>query len=199
GDFERGAGAVDAGDVGAARGEMEGESALVAKNVEGVAMGVLGGGGVVLALIEEGSGLLAFERVELELDAVHGEDCGTLFTGEQAGRVRREFLELANSRIHALDNRRGMQLLGQLRKQSGAHDLCVHSLSDNLHGENVVVAVDDKAGQEIGFAEDDAVSVGVANDRLAVGDGFDDALAKKSREISDRIMRNQADGDLRGA
>jgi hypothetical protein len=67
GDFERGTGAVDAGDVRAAGSQMEGESALVAENVESLAVGVLGGGGVVLALVEEGSGLLAFEGVEVKL------------------------------------------------------------------------------------------------------------------------------------
>ena len=39
--------------------------------------------------------------------------------------------------------------------------LGVHGLGENLHRENVVVAVDDEAGQEIGLAEDRAVGFGV--------------------------------------
>ena len=74
GDLERGPRAVDAGDVRAARGQVKGKASLVAENVEGFAVGVLGSGSVVLALVEEPSGLLAFERVAVELDAVHGED-----------------------------------------------------------------------------------------------------------------------------
>ena len=62
-----------------------------------------------------------------------------------------------------------------------AHGLGVHGLGENLHGENVVVAIDDEAGEEIGLAEDDAVGVGVVNDRLAIGYGVGDALAKQGR------------------
>ena len=105
GDFERGTGTVDAGDVRAARGQVKGEAALVAEDVEGFAVGVLGGGGIVLALVEEGSGLLAFERVEVELDAVHGEDRRGFFALQQAGWARRQIFELADARIDALDDR----------------------------------------------------------------------------------------------
>ena len=92
-----------------------------------------------------------------------------------------------------------MQALGQLGSKSLAHDLGVHGLGENLHRENVVVAIDDEAGQEIGFAEDHAVGIGVVDDRLAIGDGIGDALAQQRREIGDRLVRDQADGDLRGA
>src|ERR1700678_1989942 len=44
GDFERGTRTVDASDVGAARGEMQGESALVTEDVEGLAVGIVRGG-----------------------------------------------------------------------------------------------------------------------------------------------------------
>ncbi len=48
--------------------EMEGEASLIAEDVEGFAAGVLSGGGVVFALVEEGSGLLAFEGVDSEIE-----------------------------------------------------------------------------------------------------------------------------------
>src|ERR1700678_2122124 len=74
GDFESGARAVDSGDMGAARGEMQRESALVAEDVERLAVGVVRGGEIVFALVEKGSGLLAGKRVEMEANSVHGDD-----------------------------------------------------------------------------------------------------------------------------
>src|SRR5580700_222962 len=82
GDFERGAGTIDGGDAAAARGEVESKTSLIAEDVEGVAVGIGGRCGVVLALVEEGSGLLAGEGVVVELDAVHGDDVRMLVTLE---------------------------------------------------------------------------------------------------------------------
>ena len=53
---------------------MQRESALVAEDVEGLAVGVVRGGEIVFALVEKGSSLLAGERVEMELNSVHGND-----------------------------------------------------------------------------------------------------------------------------
>ena len=47
---------------------MQGEASLIAEDVERLTSGVLGGSSVVFALIEEGSRLLAFERVVVELE-----------------------------------------------------------------------------------------------------------------------------------
>ena len=44
-----------------------------------------------------------------------------------------------------------------------AHGFGVHRLGEDLQRKDVVVAVDDEAGQEIGLAEDDAVGIGVAD------------------------------------
>src|SRR5580693_328712 len=60
GNFERSSGTIDAGDVRAARDQMKSEASLIAEDIEGFSVGVLGNGGVVLALVEEGSSLLAF-------------------------------------------------------------------------------------------------------------------------------------------
>jgi hypothetical protein len=78
GDFESGTGAVDAGDLRTPGSEMEGEASLIAEDIESFSSGVLGCSGVVLALVEEGSGLLAQESVVMELDSVHGESGGGL-------------------------------------------------------------------------------------------------------------------------
>src|ERR1700733_707303 len=198
GDFQRGTGTIDANDVSTARGEMEGEAALVAKNVEGFAVGVPGGGSIVLALVEEGSGFLAFESLEVKLNLVHREDRGTVSAHQQARGARRQFFELADSRVHAFDDGSGAKAFAQLGDQRGANDFRIHGLGENLQGENVVIAIDDEAGKEISLAEDDAVGVGVVDDRLAIGDGIGDALAQQGRKVFDGVARNQANGDLGG-
>ena len=76
--LEGGTGAVDAGDLRAMRCEMESEASLIAEDVERFSVGVVGGGGIVLTLVEEGAGLLALESVVMELHAVHGEGGGGL-------------------------------------------------------------------------------------------------------------------------
>src|SRR5580700_2592364 len=78
--FEGGPGTVDAGGMGATRGHMKGKASLVAEDVESFAVSILGSGGIVLALVKEGSSLLTLERVEMELDVVHGEDGRGFFT-----------------------------------------------------------------------------------------------------------------------
>ncbi len=83
---------------------MEREAALIAKNVEPFAMRILRGSGVVLPLIEEGASLLPFERVEVKLHAVHGEDRRSLLSCHQAGGSRRQLFQLSDSRIDALNN-----------------------------------------------------------------------------------------------
>jgi hypothetical protein len=65
GDFERGPGTVDGGDLLAGLRQVKGKASLIAENIERGAVGVLRAGGVVLALVEEGSGLLAFAGVEV--------------------------------------------------------------------------------------------------------------------------------------
>src|SRR5882672_683602 len=84
GDFERRPRAVNTGDMRAARSQMKGKTSLVAENIEGFAMCILRGRGIVLPLIEEGSSFLAFERVKVKLHTVHGEDRRTLLPGHQA-------------------------------------------------------------------------------------------------------------------
>ena len=96
--------------------EVEGEASLIAEDVEGFAVRVLGGGGVVFALVEEGTGLLAFERVVVKLHAVHGESGGGLTTLQQAGCARRKSFQFAYARIHAFDDRNRMEAVELVRR-----------------------------------------------------------------------------------
>jgi len=178
---------------------VEGESTLVAEDVESLAVGVLGGGGVVFTLIEKGPSLLACERLNLNWTAFMlnmVEVFSPCSRPEARGGSSSSWRTRGSTRstIEA-----GVQPLRQLGNHGGAYQLGIHGLGENLQRENVVVAVDDQARQEISFAEDDAVSIRVVDKRLAIGNGISDALAKQGREIGDHVMRNQADGDLRRA
>src|ERR1019366_10669621 len=62
-DLQRGGGAVDSGNACALWSEVERKASLIAEDVERVSFRVPRGGGVVLALVEECPGLLAFEAV----------------------------------------------------------------------------------------------------------------------------------------
>jgi len=80
-----------------------------------------------------------------------------------------------------------------------AHSCGVHGLGQDLYAENVAIAIDDQAGQEIGFAEDDAVGVRICDEFviLAVSDGGANALRNQSGQIGHRSVRDHADRDLR--
>jgi len=138
----------------------------------------------------------------VELDAVHGESGRRFFPAQQGGSARRQRLQLADARVDAFHDGSWAHPLGQLRDDGFAHEVGVHPLREHLEGKDVVVAVDDEARKEICFAEDDPVSVAIADDLLAVRDGVGDALAQQGWKIGDRLMRcrlsgNHADGDLR--
>ena len=77
--FEGAAAGVYSGYVAAVLGHVEGESPLIGADVEGFASCVAGGCGVVEALVEEGSRLLAGACVEVKTEAVDGEDGGELW------------------------------------------------------------------------------------------------------------------------
>jgi len=100
------------------------------------------------ALVEERSGFLAFQGVVAELDAVHGEGGGGLFTLQQAGSASRKSFEFANARIDALNDRTGRKTAGQFGEDGQAHGIDVHGLGEDLQRKNVVVSVDDKAGRK---------------------------------------------------
>lgn len=62
-----------------------------------------------------------------------------------------------------------------------------------------MVAVDNESGEKVGFAEDDAIGIGVADQRLSIADCIGNALAEQSWEVRDRLRREKADRYLGGA
>ncbi len=87
----------------------------------------------------------------------------------------------------------GLEAVGEFFENCLADGIGVHGLREDLEGKNVVVAIDDESGEKIGFAEDQTVGVGVADDGLAIGDGVGDSLAKQRRKIGDRIRRRSCE------
>src|SRR5208283_4349901 len=86
------------------------------------------------------------------------------------------------------------------RLNDGSADgLGVHGLRQDLDGDDIVVAVDDEAGEEIGFAEDNAVGVGIGDELLAIGGGGADAVGDEFGQVGDFgiVLGDHADGDLR--
>jgi hypothetical protein len=53
--------------------QVESEASLITENVERLSMSVCSSRGIILALVEEGSGLLSLEGIEVEVHTVHGE------------------------------------------------------------------------------------------------------------------------------
>ena len=77
--FEGAAAGVDSSYVAAVLGHVQGEAALIGADIERFASCVAGGCGVVEALVEEGSRLLAGACVEVKTESVDGEDGGELW------------------------------------------------------------------------------------------------------------------------
>ena len=185
GDFQGGTRGIDCRHLAAHPGQVQGEASLVGEAVQGLAVGVAGSGGVVLALIEKGSRLLAAERVEVKADAVEGEDrCSTVRpestairapeaapTGGCAGPRVRTGCSRENARPSPPSRR---------RRRSSRSNAWVSTCMD----EHVVVFVDDQAGQQVGFAEDHAVGIGVAGELLAELHRAVDALAQKRQKLA---------------
>ena len=117
---------------------------------------------------------------------------------QQAGGAGRKSFQVRGRGVDPLDDGSRVQSVREFFEDRLADGIGVHGLGENLQGEDVAVAVDDQSGEEIGFAENYAIGFGVVDQRLAIGNGIGDALAKQGWKIGDRIGRDHADRDLRG-
>ena len=127
---------------------MQGKSSLIAEDVQRFPVRVFGCRRVVLALVEEGAGLLAFQAVVVKADAVHGEDVLVF-----SPRTRPDFRAGNCSSSRMRGSTRSAMAAGLSCSPSSetmpAHRFRVHGLGQNLNREQIVVAVDDQAGKEI--------------------------------------------------
>ena len=97
---------------------MQRKSPLVTEHIECLAVGVLLGGGVVLALIEEGAGLLAVQGVVVKPYTVHGEDGARLLALEELGVARWKIFQFADSGLDTFEDAIGFEFINQ----GGQHD-----------------------------------------------------------------------------
>ena len=103
---------------------------------------------------------------------------------QQSGGSGGQLFQLPHAGIDTLGDRRRFQPLGQFGNDNLAHRFRIHRLGQHLQRKQVVVAIHDQAGQEIGLAEDDAISVGVAHHSLAISDRVLNALPQQARRRS---------------
>jgi hypothetical protein len=194
-----GGGGVDGGDRVAAGGEVEGESAGGSEAIEGAAgAGVAGGGEVVVALVEVDAGLLAFEQVGIEGESVHADADGAVDGAVQDAFFLGQGFTVADGDIVAEDDGAGGEEFVERGEEVGLG--AVHALVEGLEDERVMVAVDDEAGEQVGFGEDDAVGVGVVDDVAAVEEGGFEAASEEGGADGFGLIGEQAQRDLgRGA
>src|SRR5215471_4078354 len=105
----------------------------------------------------------------MELYPVHRENGSGLGSEKKTRMAGRELFQCPNARVHSLDDGRRSDLQSQLRNHCPASRVTVHCLSENLDGDEVVIAVDNQSGQKVGLAEDETVSVGVSNHEPTIG------------------------------
>src|SRR6185437_6860871 len=113
--YERRARGIHAADIRADPRQMQRESTLVAEDVERVAACMARSGDIVLALIEEGSGLLPGGRAVVEAQclmiafAIHCHTRLGLFAIHQTAGDCRQLFQLANSWLNSFDNPRRLE------------------------------------------------------------------------------------------
>lgn len=199
-------------------GQMQSEAALVCADIKRVAGDAgtaypAGGGGVVQALVEERPGFLASGGVIVELKPIETENsrgCG-LALAEVKERLRAwcgKLLELADTRIGTLKNREGLVSGTQGRAESvdqGLPDVVLcGALGQQLHDDEVGIAVGYDAGEVIGLGKDQTLGIGVRIDRRNVppaSQSFGNALSEIGKvlgAIQAGNGGNHAQGELRG-
>ena len=139
---------------------VEGEAAVVGEDVEDP--GVAGEGaddGAVLALVEEESGFLAFEEVDFvgEAVVVYALDGVGWFAFDDVV-VSAEPFEFTEGGAVAEDD--GVGVVELLQGVGDEWQMAVHAGGVALDDHGVGEAVDDEAGQSVGFAVDESPGVG---------------------------------------
>src|SRR5664280_2620663 len=117
------------GDALASPRDVQRKSSLIGETVERVSVSVPCGGGVVLALVEEGAGLLPAESVEVEAEAVQSEEGAGSLAAHQLRLAGRQLLQFANVGIDALDDAGLGKVFGDCVENRLPQVLAIESLS----------------------------------------------------------------------
>src|SRR5262245_53927542 len=129
---------------------MERERSVKAETIQPAPARIAHSRRAVLALIQEGAGLLTFKQVYPEPDPVLGDDkiAGRpLLRGVKQTVDHGQPFELANPGVVALNDQTRMEFLDE---QFGPHSLQrIHSARQRLYRKTIPVAVNYQAGQEV--------------------------------------------------
>ncbi len=115
----------------------------------------------------------------MEANAIEGEDRIRPLAEYQLRLARWKLLQLTNMWVNAFEETAAGKMLRHGIAYDAADVITVERLCHHLHGEHVVVLVEDQAGQQVGFAEDDAVGIRIAGELLAKLHSAVDPLAQK--------------------
>ncbi len=161
--LERGARGIDARDLAADLGQVQGEAALIAAHIErppgrAQLLRPLLGCGVVCLLVKKSARLLSgigvvvkHKSVKPELSA--GGRLGGIAHKQWLGTGRCQLLQLAHPRVGAFQNGRRSQLLAKHAHTCLPHCGRIQSLGKQLENDQVGVFIHHHAGQFIGLAE----------------------------------------------
>jgi len=187
-------GDVDAGDGGCpGAGARQSESALVAEAVEDAApCGEACDALVGVELIEVEAGFLAGERVDLEFQSVVVDHERARVGAVEHGEFGAESFGFADGGVVAEDDGGGLESFAESLDEEVA--ALVHGEREGLQDEVVEVAVDDDAGQAVGFAPDEAAEAGIDGEALAEGGGLVEA-AEEELAVEGLAAAGEAAGD----
>src|ERR1700693_801715 len=150
---------------------------------------------MIFSLIEKGSSLLSVAEVVEKGDAVFfSQNFFGHFALQDADFLFKAF-EQTHFGIVALEDAFGRELLDQDFAEKAL--IAFTGLAERLDNEVISVGIDDDGGQQVGFAIDQAIRVGIFDDGFSIGRGSADALGEKSAVDGNVFAREQADGDLR--
>jgi len=185
---------------------VQGKTALIRADIEGLAMGVARRSGIVEALVEKGSRLLPGVGVVVKSQPVDVKDGGQL--GNGLGGIERrlgwlaELLQFPDAGIRPLHDRDWLQFRLEDIDDGRAHLVPIECLGEDLEKDEVPVAIDDQAGELIGFTEHQAAGIGaLLQHALTLPNGMAQALVEQCQPALMRQMRiggYHAQRDLRG-
>src|SRR5262245_45924285 len=171
---------------------MERERAMKTETIKPAAARVAHSRRPILALVEEGAGLLAFKQVDPESNPVlcnkkiaghcrtnwrfvfvlfigglrgHGQTASLPYGGIKQTDDHRKPFELADLGVVALDDQARMEFFDQQFDPRRLQRL--HSARHRLKRKTIAIAINDQTGQEVAFGVNQAVSVGIADDAPA--------------------------------
>src|SRR6185437_2387222 len=142
---------------------------------------------------------LAALRVISKSDSVHGEYRRGPAPREHPGGNGRKLLEFPDSLVHALDNVFRSRKLLKCFDNSGAPLRTVPRLREHLEREYLVVAVDDQPRDSIGFTENQAIGIRIADNLPPILQRIVQPLPQESDELilgAHDVSSNYAQLDL---